>query len=202
MDVAVIPYHRQVLAFLWATALMLGFGSLLAAQPHMILFSMLATGILMPFTISVGKPSRNERIVRSGVYRVAWIVTLVAALCGVAFGLVPGAIDTSKVMAVYFGVVAIVSYTALVARGPSAAMVATMISLVLWIPFVFITLMGCGCGSRDEAEYVPHWTGEASIAALTLVIFFVMVSLIATLVAFVPRDDQLPDARALRRSTK
>jgi len=189
--------RRTVCAVFWALTFVLALGGLVTHNPLAVMSAWAATVVLTIVTAILAKLGREELLVRPRLYRGVTAVALVAALGGCLLGVLPHASEWSRVFAVFFAVAAIVTYRAVIARGPRAAMLAIVIVSWTWLPFVMLMLTGCGCRHRDYV-YVPAWTEIGSEVLLQITLLLVPILGAVTLLAFAPRSDELPEARLHR----
>jgi hypothetical protein len=181
---------RQLCAVLWLVLLAIGLLSYVYANLAPIVF--FGSFALMFVTVRLSRVTSREVCTMPVAYRGAIAILLATALLGVVLGLLPAARDTSKVLAILFGVVSLLSYRALVARGPSAAIAAVAIILVLWFPFAFLALFGC------HPRGGTPWTTIATMRCLVATMLLLPITASITLLSFTPRQSELPDARLLR----
>jgi hypothetical protein len=106
---------------------------------------------------------------------------------------VPHHADWSTLLAPYFVLVAWLAYRALVARGPRPAMLAMTVSMTAWLPFMIFLGMGCKCMHYTPPP--PHWTETMSWLALLATQLMNALTVAASLVAFVRRTEDVPEAR-------
>jgi hypothetical protein len=185
---------RRFCAVLWGFVLAFAGVAAMFTDGMEVALSVLGAFITLLLSLSMGKPSMNERLDRPRLYRLVTGAFLAVALFGVALAAVPAANDITKILAVYFGLVALFAYRAVVARGPRAALGAATIAMVAIIPFGFVLLVGSGC-RREYHE--PPWTVAATGYVLVIMLLLLPVLAIAALVSFRPRHDFMPDAIAL-----
>jgi hypothetical protein len=187
---------RGFCAALWGFVLAFGGVATMFSDTMGVTLSVLAAFIATLLTLGMGKPTINERLDRPRLYRAVTGAFLAIALFGVVLAAVPGANDTTKVLAVYFGLVALLAYRAVVSSGPRAAVVAVTLAMITLAPIGFVSLLTCGC-RRDYQP--PPWTEAASLYTLEVMLLMLPVLAIAALLAFRPRHDFVPDAIALRK---
>jgi len=185
---------RRFCAVLWAFVLAFALAATVFQDPRGLALCFIAAVVTSFLTVGMCKLTRDERLARPAMYRVTSAVLLGAALCGIAIAFVPRGSDTSRVTAVFFGIAAFLAYRCVVTRGPAAALWTVVLAMWTWIPFVFVTLVGCGRYRR-----VPHWTEIASLQSMRVVLLLLPVLAIAALVSFTPRRDHMPDARVITR---
>ncbi len=192
MDDSVIR-RRRFCAWVWIALGALGVQSRFGDAPELIIYAWFGALAMTLITVASCRLADEQRLVRPRLYRAASIALLAVALEGVAFGFVPDASELSHLMAVYFGLIAVLAYRAVVARGPGASLLATTLGLVCWLPIGMITMMGCKCGAARFR--VPHWTEAATWTGLQVTLLLLVLATAAALVAFAPRKDCVPDAR-------
>ena len=187
---------RRLCAAFWVLVLAAAVGGFLLHDARLGVIAFASAVVVSFLTVIVSKLARDERLERPLAYRIAAGAVLAVSLAGVVCALVSHASDRSQIYGVFFGLVAFLSYRALVARGPRRAVFAVVIAMWTWLPFIVVTLIGCKCGRRFER--IPHWTESASTDVLRVLVMLMPVLAIAALVAFVPRRDEVPDMRVVR----
>jgi hypothetical protein len=179
---------RRVCAVLWLGVLATALGGFVS--PMLYITAFLGAFMMMVMTVMTSRIRRDEQLRHPLAYRLAAGTLLVVTLVGVAIGLWPGARDTSQLLAVLFGIVALLAYRAFVARGPSHAMFVVAVTMFLWIPFAFLSLLGC-----HRPGYVTPWSTTASLQVLQIMVLMLPVLAVAALLAFAPRKPgELPHA--------
>ena len=184
---------RRVGALLWFGVLVIALGSFVFESSTAGQAGFVCAIVVSFVSVAMARPTREERLVRPVGYRIAIGALLVVALAGASVGLVPHASGPSQLLGVYFGIVAVLAYRALVARGPRRAIIVVVIAMWTWLPFLLVTLVGC----RRFAP-APHWSELASLELLRLLIMMLPVVAIAALLGWVPRRDDVPDMRVVR----
>ena len=187
--------RRTVCAALWLVVLLAAVLGLGGGDGALILLAWLAALVLTVATVGLARLSRDEVLFHPHAYRVMAGLLFGLALAGAALALVPDATDTSQLFGVWFGVMAICTYRAVLARGPRAAMMAVAIGVCSWLPFAFVTLVGCKC---RRFAYVVHWSELATHEVVKLLLLALPVLAVGALLGFRPRADTLPPARALQ----
>ena len=145
----------------------------------------------------VTRGATDERLDLRLAYHVAAAAALAIPLVGALFAAVPGHSAVTTIFAGYFGLVALVGYRAVVARGPRRALAVVTITHLMAVPFLFVAAiasMGCKCGRWRE----PPWTDRATLLACLLAMLFAMILAAVALIAFHPRDEGMPEARLAR----
>ena len=186
--------RRIVCMSLWAITLVMAIAGIALEHGMLLLLSWGGAVTMLLVTVAVAKPRRDEQLVRPLLYRTTTGAFLGVALAGGLLALVPDASEQSRVFGAFFAVAAILAYRAVIARGPKAAMVAVAICVFTWIPFVAVTMVGCRCRKFIPP---PHWTEEGSVLAMQVLVHALPVLAAIALFCFVPRDSELPEARAL-----
>ncbi|MDQ3334478.1 MAG: hypothetical protein M4D80_04910 [Myxococcota bacterium] len=187
---------RRLCAAFWMFVLAAAIGSIVFEEPRAGLVAFASAVVVSFLTIVMSKLTRDERLDRPGAYRIAAGALLVVSLAGGVLAVVPHASEKSQILGVFFGLVAVLSYRALVAQGPRRAMFGVVIAMWTWLPFLVVTMIGCSCGRRFER--VEHWSEVASTGLLSVLVMMLPVLATASLLAFVPRRDFVPDARVVR----
>ncbi len=134
----------------------------------------------------------EEQLVRSRAYRAAAGGLFGLALAGCVMGMLPGASERGQLLAVFFGITAILSYRALVARGPKPTILLVAITSFTWAPAAMILLITCKCGHHEA-----NGLETASHALFVGVLVLTSALLAIALVAFRRRSSDLPDMRVL-----
>ena len=186
---------RRTCSILWAILVAIAVVSAFAGEPFGDVIVWLAALPLMAITSGRSRASNDERLDRPVVYHVAAGAVLAVALAGALCAAVPGSRDVSEVFAFYFMPIAWLAYRALVARGPSRALVVGAVAQLFSLPFLFVgalASMGCKCGPY---RVPPPWTDGASLLACFTVQLMSMILVAVAIVAFQPRDPALPEAR-------
>jgi hypothetical protein len=191
-----VRVSRLFCAALWMFVFVLALASILLDAPRAGLGAFGFAVVVSFVTIAMSKLSREQQLVHPVAYRIATIGVLAVALAGVVFALVPGASKMSHLFGVFFGLVAILAYRAVVARGPTRAMVAVVVAMWTWLPFMFLTLIGCRY-RYAKFEPAPHWTEVSSSMTLRVLLLMLPVLATAALLSFARRD-AIPDARVVR----
>jgi len=186
-----IAMTRTSLAVLWASATCCGAIGRAFDVPLWELAAWFAAVALLVATVVVARFAREETLVRPLVYRAAAVAWLAVALAGFAIGFAPGATDISEVYILYFAIMMILAYRAVVARGPRPAMLAVTVSLFAWLPLGALTLMG---GHPRHPRPTPVMT-VATNTALAGVLLLAGLVATAALVSFRSADG-LPTATA------
>lgn len=187
---------RRFCAVLWGFVFAFGGVATAFSDPMGVTLSILAAFVATLLTLGMGKPTINERLDRPHLYRAVTGTFLAVALFGVVLGVLPHANDTTKTLAMYFGLVALLAYRALVATGPRAALVAVTLAMITLAPVALVSFVTFGC--RYDAPR-PTWTAAASVYTLEAVLLLLPALAIAALLAFRPRHDFMPDALLLRK---
>jgi hypothetical protein len=188
-----VNHRRSRCAVGWAGVTALATFGVLADQPGWVLLAWAAALVLMVVTRPAARPGAEESLERPRVYRAAAALLLVVAGAGVVLGLLPDASGWSRWFAPFFGLVALLAYRAVVARGPRPAMLAATVSFWTWLPFGFVTLLGC-----KEPPFAPsHWTEAASQLTLTVTLLSLGLVAAAALASFRRPTHALPPARTL-----
>lgn len=134
----------------------------------------------------------EEQLVRSAAYRAAAGGVFGVASAGCVMGMLPASSERSQLLAIFFGVTALLAYRALVARGPKPTMLLVAITSFTWSPAALVLLVTCKCG-----HHLRDWT-EITSHALFVALLVAISGLVAiTLVAFRRRTSDLPDMHAL-----
>jgi hypothetical protein len=129
-------------------------------------FTWLVGLLLLLLTVATCSLAGRHRLIRPQSYRVVAGGLLATSFGGAALGGLPHSSGDSKVLAVYFGVMAALAYAALRARGPGRALLASLIGLIGWLPFAFVTLVGC----KFPTRLAPHWREPMTWSVLQLAI--------------------------------
>ena len=133
--------------------------------------------------------TNDEHLVRPRAHYVISGAVLGVALAGAVMGMLPAATDKSQLLAVFFGVTAILAYRVLVAGGARPVMWLVGVTSFTWLPSAVVLLVGCKCGRR-EANWPELATHALFLSVLVLIALLVAISLIA----FERRTTDLPDA--------
>jgi len=187
---------RWICASLWMLVLAAALAGMLLGNGRGQLIAFVAAVVVTIVTAVMAKLARDERLAYPVAYRIAAGALLAVALAGVVLALVPHASEASRIAGVFFGLVSLLAYRAVVARGPRTAMFTVVIAMWAWLPIGFITLIGCKCGPHFVR--VPHATEVATWVTLRVLLLLLPVLAGAALLAFAPRRDFMPDARVVR----
>ena len=155
--------------------------------------SIIGAFITTLLTLSMGKPTINERLERPRLYRFATGLPRRCRAFGIAIAAMPAATESSQILAVYFGLVAVPAIAPLVSRGAAAVFALRSLAMVLAAPVRDPRARDLRC--RTSAA----WTEAASAYTLGSLLLALPVLAIVALVSFGPRHDFVPDARAIRR---
>ena len=186
---------RRVCGWLWMFVLLAAVAATVVGNGRA---QFLAFGLAVMMTIGtavMGKLTRDERLVHPVAYRIAAGALLAVALAGVVLALVPHASEVSRLAGVFFGLVSLLAYRAVVARGPRTAMFTVVIVMWAWLPVGFLALVGC---KWPHYVRVPPWTQVATWLTLRASLLLLPVLAGAALLAFAPRRDSMPDAHVVR----
>lgn len=184
---------RRWLAAVWIVLVLIALIGHLADLPLAIVGAWFGALMMLGATGSTVRAQRDERLERPRAYRIVAAVAFVIPLGAALLTWVPHHSDWSTALSPYFALVAWLAYRALVARGPRPAMVAMTVSLLAWLPFMVLLGLGCKCGHHVEPPI--HWTETVSWLALLATQLMNGLAVAASLVSFVPRTDEVPEAR-------
>jgi hypothetical protein len=185
---------RRLCAALWMFVLAVALGSYAFQAPRAGLLAFVSAIVVSAMTVIMSKPTRDERLERPLTYRIAAGALLALSLAGGVLALVPRASEKSQILGVFFLIVSVIAHRALVAKGPGRALFGVVVLMWTWLPFVFVTLLGCKCGY----DRMVHWSEVASTGLVRGLVLMLPVLAIAALLAFAPRRDFVPDARVVR----
>src|SRR5687767_2471388 len=185
---------RQVCAVLWLLLAICALIGGAAEEGQMVLVAWVGAIVMLLVTVILVRPKTEERLARPLPYRVVSGLLLALALTGGVLALVPDASEASQAYGVFFALIAVVVYRAVIARGASTAMRTLALAMFLFLPFVVVANIGCKCGRYSEPE---HWSAGASSLVLQVFLFALPVLVACALLAFAPRTDELPEARVL-----
>lgn len=191
---------RRACSIAWAVLVALAVLSVVLEQPLGIALVWLAALPLHLITARATRGATDERLDRPVVYYVAAGAVLAVTVGGALLAAVPGASDISDLFACYLAPIAWLAYRALVARGPWRPIALGAVAQVFSLPFLFlgaIASMGCKCGPYRAS---PPWTDDASLVACLATQLLAMILVGVAVVAFRPRDGELPEARVAARS--
>lgn len=191
-----IRSSRRFCAVLWGFVLAFAIAAMVYEDPMALTLTAICGFVTLLLTLGMGKAAIDERLARPRQYRLVTGAFLALAVFGGVLGMLPDASDDARVLAVYFGIVALYAYRGLVARGPRPALGAVSIAAIASLPFMFLIAVTGGCG-RGPA--VVPWTQVASRVTLEILMLMVPVLAAVTLIAFSPRHDFVPEARALAK---
>jgi hypothetical protein len=184
---------RHLFAMLWLAVFSLGAMSAVLDAPEFAGLSLLGFVFVALLTLSLGKLEAEESLAWPLAYRVIVGAWFGLALCGALLGLVPGSSEASRFFGVYFGVVAVLAYRAILARGPRHAVNAAVISVLLWFPMLVFLMRG-----ERGMEGATHWSEPTTLVMLQVFMLVLPIIGATTVVAFKPRQITIPAARALR----
>src|SRR5262245_20510158 len=125
---------RHTCAALWALATALAVTGRISNDGPLVVLAWVLAALLTVITVLGADLSRDERLVRPVGYRIATGALLAVALAGIVLGLVPGATETSKLIAFYFGLVAVFAHRAFVAARPGPAILTVTVAMYTWLP--------------------------------------------------------------------
>ena len=185
---------RRACSIAWAVLVALATLSVALVQPLGDVLVWLAALPLLLITARATRGGTDERLDRPVIYYVAAGAVLAVSAGGALLAAVPVATDISGLFACYLAPVAWLAYRALVARGPWRAIALVAVAQVFSVPFLFVGAlagMGCKCGPYRE----PPWTDRASLVACLATQLLAMILVGVAVVAFRPRDPELPEAR-------
>lgn len=191
MEIVDVRPARWTCAVCWLVVLGLALMAFFV-EPGFAMIAFFGALVLMAVTVWAARVTREEVCTMPFAYRGVMATLFAVALGGVIIGVLPDTRDTSQLLAILFGVVALLAYRGLVSRGPRAAIVAVAIILVLWLPFGFLALFG-----SHHPHKVPPWTTVASLRCLAMILVLLPATAAVTLFSFRPRSDVLPAARLL-----
>lgn len=187
-------FRRQVCAVLWGVLVALALAGMLAGTYGVVALAWLGAVALLFITVIGTRPARVARLVEPYAYRGAATVLLAVNVAGVVLGCLPGATETSRLLALYFGLIGVFGYRALVASRPGPALLTVTITLFAWLPAAFVAAVSGGC-KRPYYHRVIPLTEHASVALCHAAVLLVGVLAAAAVAGFAPRTDELPDAR-------
>jgi hypothetical protein len=184
---------RRWLAAAWVLVVATAAIAHVADLPRALVGAWFGALILAGGSGSTVKAERLERLELPRLYRGVAAIAFAIPLGAALLTWVPHHSEWSTVLSPYFVLVAWLAYRALVARGPRPAMLALTISMLAWLPLMIFLGMGCRCG-----HYVAppvHWTETMSWLALLGTQLMNGLTVATSLVSFVRRTDEMPEAR-------
>jgi hypothetical protein len=163
-------------------------------QPLGLLFGWLFSLSMLVVTGRALKGADDERLAWPLAYRAATIAVVALAVGGALLATVPEAGAISDLFAVYFAVIALAAYHALIARGPRKALGVAAATQLLAVPFGFLAaLASIGCRLHRESP----WTDRATMLAWLGSELLALVLMAVATVAFRPHDTRVPEARVI-----
>jgi hypothetical protein len=185
---------RRACAFVWSILVVLALVGCAGRAPLAVVAAwVIALGATF-FTSRATRNAIDERLDYPLAYRTAAAVALAVPLAGALLVAVPGHSDVTSLFAVYFLLIAVLAYRALVATGPRAALATLAAAQLLAVPFVLVGAvmsMGCKCGHHPP----PPWTDRWTLIACAVAQLFAMIAAGIAPIAFHPRDPDMPEAR-------
>jgi hypothetical protein len=192
-----VASRREWYASLWGADLLVGILASAGDAMSVVAWTWLTSLGLLIATMWRTNLRRDERLIWPRSFRWVAHAMVAVAVLGVALAAVPHAARGTQWLAPFFAMIAALAWRSAVARGPSAVFLTVTVTLVTWVPFMLPLAIKC-CRRRPHVEPPPpHWTEPAMFAALQITVLLAGLLAIAALVAFRPRTDELPDARAL-----
>lgn len=185
---------RVVCAGCWLVALAFALTGLAFEDPSLLFLAWCAAVVMTFVTLAAARPTADERLMHRLPFRGIAAAVLGVALAGCVLALLPTASDVSQSFGIYFAIAALLAYRVVVARGARRAVTAVLVLSWTWLPFVVVTSIGCKCAKYARPA---HWTENASELVLAVFLLTLPVLVATALLAFHPRRDALPDARAL-----
>jgi len=189
-----LAFRRRVCAVMWGLLVAFALAGLLVHNYALVGLTWIGAVALLFITVAGTRPARVARLVEPFAYRGAATTLLAVNVAGVTLGCLPGATETSQLLALYFGLIGVFGYRALVANRPGPALLTVAIALFSWLPAAFLAALTCGCKNPHYHREIPL-TEHASIALCHAAVLLVGVLAAAALAGFEPRADELPDAR-------
>jgi len=184
--------HRTAASIAWcviATCVLL---SGLSSIPQLAMATWFGTLVVLLVTGRLDKTMKEEQLVRSRAYHAVAGGVFGIAIVGCVLGMLPMSSERSQLLAVFFGIVALLAYRVLVARGPKPTMLLVASTSFAWLPAALVMMVTCKCGHHET-----DWTESASRSLFVTLLVAICGLVAVTLLAFRRRTTDLPDARIL-----
>jgi hypothetical protein len=189
-------FRRHLCAVMWGLLVVFALAGMLAQNLALLALVWMGAVAVLVITVIGMRPARVARLAEPYAYRGVATVLFAVNVAGVVLGLVPGATETSQLLALYFGLIGVFGYRALVANRPGPALLTVTLALFAWLPAAFVAAVSCS-GHNPYYHRVIPLTEHASVALCHAAILLVGVLAAAAVAGFAPRTDALPDARLL-----
>src|SRR5512133_124271 len=123
-----LAFRRRVCAVMWGLLVAFALAGLLVHNYALVGLTWIGAVALLFITVAGTRPTRVARLVEPFAYRGA----------GTALLAVNVATETSQLLALYFGLIGVFGYRALVANRPGPALLTVAIALFAWLPAAFL----------------------------------------------------------------
>jgi len=199
MDMTDDAAGRRLCAVLWGCLVAFAFAGFHVHSGSLLILAWFGSVAMIIISVATARTARDaERLVQPRAYRTVAGSLFAVMVAGVVIGLLPGAPEMSQLGALYFGLLGVLAYRALVAKRPGPALSTTFVAIVTWLPVAFVRAVGHHKLPPGYPPRVIAWQEQATGALVTASILLLGVLVAVALVAFVPRSDELPDARVVR----
>jgi hypothetical protein len=189
---------RRLCAVLWGCLVAFALAGFHVRSGSLLILAWFGSVAMIIISVVTARTRAEERLVQPRAYRAIAATLFAVMVAGVVVGLLPGAPEMSQLGAVYFGLIGVLAYRALVARRPGPALSTAFVAIVTWLPVAFVRAVGHHRLPPGYGPRVIAWQEHATGALVKASVLLLGVLVAAALVAFVPRRDELPDARVVR----